>query len=222
MNLKKIKLPAFLKTKKFLIFLALFLVFFLFTPISLMQVSKGIENYIDEKAKDGVEAFQRQTGLLIDWEKLDFKLLSLTVHLEGVTIKSLSNSQKIEELNFLHGSQKIKKISARPSVFSLFFDKKIFLSKLNIQQGNISLKTIKNYSSSYKGETESFQLPIKKIIIKETQVSVKHKNHVLKLSQIKTTLVQKENRRFNFEIFIESFFIDKMQKHISQHFFCRH
>ena len=218
---KKIKIPAFFKTKKFLLLVIFCLIFFLFTPISLIQINKTLENFIDERAKAGVESFQKQTGLLIDWDKLDFKLLSLTVHLEKVKISSLPGIQKIEELNFLDGSQEIKKVSARPSLLSLLFDKKIFLSKLYIEEGNISLKTLKSYSRSYKNPRDSFQLPIKKIRITKTQVKVTHKNHILRLSEIETSLLQREKRRFDFDIFIERFFIDSVsnQRHIFQRSF---
>lgn len=219
--LKKIKSARFFKTKKFLFFLMVFFIFFLFTPVSLMQISKKIENYIDERAKLGIENFQKQTGLLIEWEKLDFKLLSLTVHLEEVAIRPASGVQKIEELSFLDGLQKIKKISARPSLFSLIFEKNFFLSKLYIQEGNIALKTIKNYSNKNKNQKVSFSLPIKKIVVAKTQAKLKHKDHVLTFSHIEASLLQKENRRFHFDIFIESFFIDTLEneKHISQVFF---
>lgn len=233
-KLKKIEIPAFFKSKKLLFLLAFCLLFFLFTPISLIQISKRIEGAIDERAKAGVESFQRQTGLLIDWEKLDFKLLSLRVHLEGVKISSLPGPQKIEELNFLDGRQEIKKISARPSVFSLLFAGKIFLSRLYIQEGNISLKTVRSYTGRPKSRAgakkksakkkemreEASPLPIKKIIVADTQVSLTHKSHVLKFSQIKTSLLQKEDRKFDFNIFIESFFIGKTsdQKNIFQSF----
>ena len=207
---KKLKWPAFIKTKKFLFLLICFLFFFLFTPISFIQVSKKIENYIDDRAKVGVENFKKQTGLVIEWGKLDFKLLTLTVHLENVKINSLPDVQKIQELNFLDGEQYIQKISARPSIFSLFFDKKIFLAKLNIHQGEISLKTLQEYVNNSKNQRDSFQLPIKKISIKKTQVSVKHKEHVLNFSEIKSSFLQKENRRFDFDIFIKEASIDKL------------
>ena len=209
--LKKIKLPSFVKRKFFLFVLFFVVLFLFFTPISLIQVGKKVEAFINEKAKSGVIKFQKQTGLLIHWEELYFNIFTLRVHLKGVKISHSPSfgSQKIEELKFLEGSQEIRKILVRPSIFSLLFEKKIFLSKVHIKEGNIYLKTVSAVRSNQIDELDSFQLPIKKIIIEDSYVTLRHKNHVLTFSQIKSYLLQKEDRTFNFNIFIEAFSIDQ-------------
>ena len=208
---KKIKLSSFFK-RKFFLFVLLFVILFLFfTPISLIQIGKKAEVFINEKAKSGVIKFQKQTGLLIHWEELYFNIFTLKVHLKGVKISHAPSfgSQKIEELKFLEGSQEIRKIFVRPSVTSLLFEKKIFLSKVHIKEGNISLKTVSAARSKQIDELDSFQLPIKKIIIEDSYVALRHKNHILTFSQIKSRLLQKEDRKFDFNIFIEAFSIDQ-------------
>ncbi|MBC6415523.1 MAG: translocation/assembly module TamB domain-containing protein [Bdellovibrionales bacterium] len=202
------KLINFLKTKKVLFILFFLTLFFLFTPISLIQIGKKIESFINEQAKIGVVKFQKQTGLSIDWENLDFNIFNLTVYLEGVKISYSPSlgSQEIEELKFLDNVQEIKSISARPSLFSLLFDKRIFLSKVYIEKGNIFLKTAKIFRSSQVSKNDNFQLPIKKLIVEDTQITLKHKKHVLKFSQINSSLLQRENRRFDFNFSINRFF----------------
>ena len=208
--LKKIKVSHFFKTKKFFILVSLFVLFFLFTPISLHQISNRIEDFIDNKAKGGVEAFEEQTGLKIKWELLDFNILTMTVKLEGVQVIPLntSNFQKIQELHFLDGLQKIGKISARPSLYSLLFEKKIILSKLNIQKGEIYLKTLKS-SLRRKKEPQGIDLPIKKLLIKNTHLNLSHKDHRLQFSNLKSTVLQKNAGIFHFNFFVEAFRINK-------------
>ena len=160
------KIPGFFKTKKFFVLLAVFILFFLFTPISLHQISNRMENFINDRAKEGVQTFEQQTGLKIKWGTLKFNIFIMTVKLEGVEVIPLktSNFKKIQELHFLDGVQKVGKISATPSLYSLLFEKKIILSKLKIQKGSIYLKTLKTAFQAKK-DPQDIELPIKKFNI---------------------------------------------------------
>ncbi|MDE0091893.1 MAG: hypothetical protein OXN83_01245, partial [Oligoflexia bacterium] len=182
---------------------------FLFTPISLHQVGQKIENFINNRAIAGVEQFEKQTGLKIQWSALDFNIFIMTVRLEDVQVLYLKESRlkKIEELEFLYGSQKIKKISARPSLYSLLFDKEIILSKLSINGGDISLRTLKNLKTNIGNSNKNVKLPIEKILIKNTNISLRHKNQILQFSNIKAVVLQKINRAFNFNFTVESFYL---------------
>ena len=207
--LNKFHIPDFLKTKKFVILLSILILIFLFAPISLHQIGQKIENFINSKAISGVESFEKQTGLKIRWSALDFNIFIMTVVLEDVQVHHLNefHSKKIEELKFLDGLQKIKKISARPSLYSLLFDKKIILSKLNIERGDISLKTLKRFKTKA-GNSQDIKLPIKKISIKNTDIRLQHNRHTLQFSNIKAVISQK-GPAFNFKFFVNNFYFRK-------------
>lgn len=209
--LKKIYIPKFFKTKKFLIFLFVFLSFWLFASLGVFQVTKKIEEVLNAKAKEGVQKFQKQTGLKIKWEMLDFDILKMTVHLEGVEFSAIEKfrSKQIQELRFLDGLQKIEKISARPSVFSLLFDKKIFLSKLKIQKGELYLKTLQVFEPRPLEKAKSFEFPVKKILVKDVNLTLRHKDRKLELSQIQSVISQKRSRNFSFNLFVKAFSIQK-------------
>lgn len=208
--LKKIKIPKFFKTKKFIILISIFVLFFLFTPISLHQISNRVEDFINSKAEEGVQTFEKQTGLKIKWELLDFNILTMTVKLEDVQVIALkkSNFQKIQELKFLDGLQKIGKVSARPSLYSLLFEKKIVLSKLKIQDGDIYLKTLKFFVKRTK-TPQDVDLPIKKILIRNTNLSLRHEDHNLKFSKLQSTVSQRKGQVFHFNFSVDAFQIDE-------------
>ena len=209
---KKLKVPSFFKTKKFFILISVFVLFFLFTPVSLHQIGNRVESFINDKAKEGVKKFEKQTGLKIEWELLDFNIFITTFKLEGVKITPLDNSnfQKIQVLHFLDGLQKFKKISARPSLYSLFFEKQIILSKVQIQEGDIYLKTLKSFIKQ-KNEPHRIDLPIRKLIIKDTNLNLKHQDHNLSFSKVRSAVSQKQGGEFRFNLFVEAFRILKKQ-----------
>ena len=208
--LNKFHIPPFFKTKKFIFLISLLFFVFFFTPISLHQIGKKIENFIDSKAIAGVKKFEKQTGLQIEWKALEFNIFLMTVTLENVHVLYLkeSSSKKIEELRFLNGLQKIKKISARPSLYSFLFEKEIILSKLKIDSGDISLKTIKKFKTS-SDKSKNIKLPIKKIFVKNTNINLQHKNYSLKFSDIKSEIIQTSGRAFNFNLMVQSFYFNK-------------
>ncbi len=203
---KNFKIPRFFKTKKFFVFLFLFILFFLFTPISLRQVGNKVEGFINDRATEGVQAFENQTGLKIEWELLQFNIFTMNVHLEGVQVIPLNtaNFKKIQELGLLDGRQKIQKISARPSLFSLLFKKRVVLAKLKIQKGDIYIKTLKSFLRKSKAP-QDMALPIKHILIKNTQLSLRHQGRGLKLSRLRSSVRQKKEGIFHFNFFVESF-----------------
>ena len=207
---KKIYIPEAFKTKKFIVFVFLAALFFLFAPISLHQIGKRAESFINSRAVAGVKKFEQQTGLQIEWKSLEFNIFMMTVALEGVIVNHLqeSSSAKIEELRFLNGLQKIKKITARPSLYSFLFKKEVLLSKLNIESGDIFLKTLKNFKKSANG-SKTIELPIKKIFIKDTNINLRHKEYSLRFSDIKSEIYQKSGSVFDFNLIVQSFYFDK-------------
>ncbi len=204
--LKKIKIPRFFKTKKFFILLFLFLLFFLFTPISLHQIDNKVENFLNNKAHEGLKTFEKQTGLKIEWQDLNFNIFTMSANLKEVKITP-SNSP-IQTFDFLNGLQKIKKISARPSVYSLLFEKQIILAKLKIQKGDIHLKTLKSFIKKPKQQKE-VALPIKKLLITNTNLNIKNEEHNLIFSQVKAQAAQKDMGVFRFDLSVNSFNITK-------------
>ena len=207
---KKIIIFKFFKTKKFFILAFVFLLFFLFTPISLHQVGTRIEDYINNKAKAGVKQFEAQTGLQINWEFLKFNIFNLTVKLEGVRVKS-PELQKIQELKYLDGLQTLSEISARPSLYSLLFDKKIVLAKLKIEKGDIYLKTLKTAFKKRKNIDKDLELPIKKLLITKTNINLSHKDYKIKFLDLASRTVQKKGQAFYFDFFVKAFYINKSE-----------
>ena len=208
--LNKISIPAFFKTKKFIIIAFLLFLVFFFTPISLRHIGQKAEKFIHNKIVLGVQRFEQQTGLQIEWGSLDFNIFMMTVALEDVQVLYLKqpSQKRIEELEFLSGLQKIKKISARPSFYSFLFKKKIVLSKLNIKDGAVFLKTVKKFKPKAR-DSKNRQLPIKKISIKNTDVILYHKNYSLKFSDIQSEILQKSGRMFDFNFKVDSFYFRK-------------
>ena len=206
----KIKIPRFFKTKKFFLLLSIFILFFLFAPISLHQISKRLEDFINDQAKEGVQTFEKQTGLKIKWKALNFNIFMMTVELENVQVIPLNtaNFQKIQALHFLDGLQKIKKISARPSLYSFLFERQIVLSKLKIQNGDIYLKTLKSFLKKKK-QPQDIALPIKKIFIENTNLNLTHRDYDLRFSKLRSKVFQKKDEAFHFDLFVEALYINK-------------
>ena len=207
---RNLKIPPFFKTKKFFILTAVFILLFLFTPLSLHQIGQRMENFINKRAKAGVQTFERQIGLKINWETLNFNIWTMTVRLENVTVLPLNtaHSKKIQELNFLDGLQKFKKISARPSLYSLLFEKKIILSYLKILNGDLYLKTLKDFVQK-KTKTQKIALPIKKLLIKDTRLQLSHKNHKLNLYKVRSKIKQTKEGVFQFNLLVKAFYISE-------------
>ena len=207
---KKEYIPEIFKTKKFIIFVSLLVLIFLFAPISLHQIGKKAESFINSQAIAGVKKFEQQTGLQIEWESLEFNIFIMTVTLEGVRVlhQQESRTKKIEELRYLNGLQKIKKISARPSLYSFLFKKEIILSTLKIESGDIFLKSLKRVTKNT-NISKNIELPIKKIFIKKTNINLQHKKYSLRFSDIESKIFQNSGRVFDFSLMVQSFYFDK-------------
>ena len=206
---KKVNIPRIFKTKKFLL-LSILILFFLFTPVSLHHISNRLEDFINKKAEEGLKTFEKQTGLKIEWKLLNFNIFTMSVELEEVKVIPLNDFdfQKIQSFNFLNGLQKIKRISARPSIYSLLFEKKIILSKLQIEGGDIYLKTLKLFITET-NQTPTVALPINKILVKQTNLNLKDKDHNLIFSQVNSKILQKQKGVFRFDLFVKSFHINQ-------------
>ncbi len=206
--LKKFKIPRFFKTKKFFILAVAFIVVFLFAPISLRQISNKAENLINDRAKEGVKAFERQTGLEIKWRLLKFNIFLMSAELRDVQVTPprASYFQKIQELKFLDGRQTFKKISARPSLYSLLFEKRIVLAKLTVKGGDIYLKTLKPSLAKTKTPPGA-ALPIKQFLIKDTNISLSHQGHIYQLARLHSRVFHKPGERFDFNFFVKAFSI---------------
>ena len=210
-SFSKVKIPAFFKTKKFFMLLVLFIVFFLFTPISLHQISNRIEDFINSRAQAGLQIFERQTGLKIEWEHLNFNVLTMTVRLEGVRVIFVSDSQSYKDstFHFLDGLQKVEQILARPSLYFLLFKKRVVLSKLQVKGGDIHLKTLTSFRKKTNSSRMEMVLPIKKILIKQTNLHLRHQDHNLLFSRVKAKILQKRMGAFRFNFSVKAFRIQE-------------
>ena len=216
------KIPSFLKKKRFLIFAFFFILVLILIQAGLFQADKSIEKILNNRIQNGIKQFEKQTGLQISWQQLNFNLFKLTLYLEGVEVLPLQTvyTKNIQELIFLNGLQKIEKISARPALTSLLFKKEIFLSKVNIGEGELSFSYSKPLKKIQRRNQKDLRLPIKKIHVKNTDIAFQYKNYTLNFFGMTAHTLQKKNHIFQFDFFVPSFFIDdeRALNHLSQHF----
>ena len=219
---KKLKIPAFFKSKRFIVLAGVFLLIVILAQAGLFQADKSIEKFLYKQAQNGIQRFEKQTGLQIRWQKLDFNIFNWTVYLQGVEILPLTSvyAKDIQELTYLDGLQKINKISARPSLLSFLFKKEIFLAKVGIEEGQVALDYSKPFKKLRKRQQKNIRLPIKKLHIKNTDIAFQYKNYTLNFFDLNTKVLQKSKHTFQFDFFVPMFFIDKKEdiKHLSQHF----
>ena len=211
LSLLTIKVFSILKMKKVYISLILIFSLFLLTPISLHQINKKIEKFINPYSQILVQNFQKQIGLEIHWEKLNFKILTMNIHLENVTLShaNATLSKKPTFLNFLNGIQTVQSIDIRPSLFSLIFKKTIVLSRVKIDDGHLNLQTSNNIPKISKTNNTDFDLPIKKIIIKNTNLILTHKNHTIKFIDIDWVIQKKIYQSYHFTSQIKETYLDQ-------------
>ena len=201
---------SFFKSKKFIYLASVFFLLFLFAPFSVQQVGSRVARYIDGKAVEGAKNFQNQVGLKIEWQKIKFSLLTMTVKITDAKISPLRKVYKdMDELNFLSGQQRVKEISARVSLYSLLIERKIFINTLKIESGDIHLKSQDSFSRSASDRKEA--LPIRKIIISQGRLSFYHNKHFLVFNDIKIELTQKAKSEFDFSLFVRNFLIKEDQ-----------
>ena len=177
----------------------------------LFQADKRIENFLHKQAQNGIQRFEKQTGLQIKWEKLDFNIFNWTVYLQGVEILPLADVYRkdIQELTYLDGLQKIKKISARPSLFSFLFKKEMFLAKVAITEGQVALDYSKPLKLRRRQQQNNIRFPIKKLHIKDTDIAFQYKNYGLNFFKLSTKVLQKKNHAFHFDFFVPLLSIEK-------------
>ncbi|MCZ0932017.1 MAG: translocation/assembly module TamB domain-containing protein, partial [Oligoflexia bacterium] len=84
----------------------------------------------------------------------------------------------------------------------------IVLSKLNIDGGDIFLRTVKKFKTSV-DNSKNIKLPINKVSIQNTNINLQHKNYSLKFSDIQSEILQTSGRVFNFNLKIQSFYFNK-------------
>ena len=212
---KKIKVARFLKSKKFLAIAVLLILFFVFTPVSLIQISQKTESWINDRAKAGVRTFEKQTGLKIKWEEINFHLFSMKVQLKNVRLASTGpafrGTKKFPSSSYLDGWQKANKISVKPSLYSLLFKKKIILASLVIEGGELRLKALESYQRKKKSrQTKMEELPIQKMIVKNSSLVLKLNGHSLNFLGISLKAKQKTGRGIEFELAVPSFHTERV------------
>ena len=118
---------------------------------------------------------EKQTGLKIRWESLNFNLLLFRVELKEVFISNSFNSASKKNLlfDFLNGPQFLAEVSLRPRVFYSFFKRAVHLSSVKMRGGKFQLKTAPFIQKQLKKRKE-LNLPVGRISIANTHIQVRH------------------------------------------------
>lgn len=196
--------------KKNKINIILLVVCLLLIFISFHQINEKGERYIKYRSQKIVEDLQKRLGFNIQWKDLDFTAQSFSISLTDVTLSHTPSSQKTKSplARFLNKDQTIKSIVIRPSLLSFIFKRSIMISKVEIEQGELSLKTIPQIKK-IKAQKTDFIFPIKKIIIKDTNLTLKHQDHTLKFLEISSTLNKKTFNNYALKISVEKTFLNQ-------------
>ena len=196
-------IPDFFKSKKITSLLIFIILLFSLTPLSINQMNHKIAEFITEKSKIKILHLENQIGLKVEWEDLRFHLLSFSIELKSIYLKEAQNKASNENLlfDFLDETQYIETLFIRPSLFSFLFQNKISLSKVTIVSGKINLKTAKIIKKAIQNK-KTLNLPIKKIEIKSTNISLTHQDQQVLLSQINIRLKKRRKERYQFKGFI--------------------
>ena len=213
--LRRVKNAKFFRSKKFFIFLGLGLLLFFFTPVSFYQAGRRVEEFINQKALAGVRAFEGQTGLKIQWKSLKLRLFPLSVELKEVSLLPLHtpNFKKIQELRVLDGLQRVQKIKASPSLYSLLFKKRIFLSRLVLQEGEICLKTA--IFSAKRRPPSEIEFPVGRLLIKDTRVNIARGERSLQLSSAGADIAQRKTGVFDLKLVVKDFRFSQNQQSLA-------
>ena len=174
-----------LKSKTFMILTGVLFFLFLLTPLSIIQINQKISTIINQKAEQGIRDFEKQTGLKVRWESLNFNLLLLRVDLKEVFISNAFNSASKKNLifDFLNGPQFLAEVSLRPRMLYSFLKGAIHLSSVKTRGGEFHLKTV--FPTQKKTlDNKSLNLPIQHFSIMETHLRVQHKKNELSFSNI--------------------------------------
>ena len=191
---------SFFKSKKASFLIIFIFLLFLLTLLSLNRINQKVAQFIGEKSKAELIHLEKQIGLKVKWEQLHFHILSFKTELRGISLENAQNkaSEKNLLFDFLDGTQYIETLFIRPSLFSFIFQKQISLSKVKIISGNINLKVAKRTSAKTHTK-KTLNLPIKKIEIKKTNISLEYQNRQILLSNININLKKKRFGRYNFK-----------------------
>lgn len=175
-------------SKVFLVLFCVGVLLFILTSFGVLKANTKITNFIQQMAQKEVVKLEKELGLKIRWGQLQFKILDFSIRMEDITLEKASSRvlRKKPLPAFLDGAQYVKKIFLRPSLFFLF-KKKIFFSKIELNGGRFFLKTgstseIKKFS---KKNTKNFRLPFKKVIVKNTDLSLRRGNRLIQFSGVK-------------------------------------
>lgn len=187
-----------LKYKKVVIVITTLILLNAFGLFSLNQVDQKVSQFVTENYKSKLLRFGKQMGLEIEWEKLHFNLLTLNFDLKKISLKTAENkiSKQKYLFNLFDGSQQIDTLLIRPNLISLLFKNQLSLSKIKVIGGRINLKTAKKINTNTR--KKHFDLPIKKIEIKNTDISLKHLDSQILLSQINAHF-KKGHRKYSFK-----------------------
>ena len=158
------------------------------TSFGVLKANTKITGFIQQIAQKEVVKLEKELGLKIRWDRLQFTLLDFSIKMEDITLEKASSrvARKKPIPAFLDGTQYVKKIFLRPSLFFLF-KKKIFFSKIELTEGDFFLKTgspreIKKFSRK---NGKDFHFPFKKIVVKNTNLNLRKKDRLIQFSGVR-------------------------------------
>lgn len=185
-KVKKIATKLF--SKVFIILFCVAILLFILTSFGVLKANTKITDFIQQIAQREVVKLEKELGLKIRWDRLQFTLLDFSIKMEDITLEKASSrvARKKPIPAFLDGTQYVKKIFLRPSLFFLF-KKKIFFSKIELTEGDFFLKTgspreIKKFSRK---NGKDFHFPFKKIVVKNTNLNLRKKDRLIQFSGVR-------------------------------------
>ncbi|MCY4512546.1 MAG: hypothetical protein OXB86_02530, partial [Bdellovibrionales bacterium] len=178
---------------------------FLLTPLSVIQINQKISGIINQKAEQGILQFEKQTGLRIRWESLNFNVLLLRVELKEVFISNSFNPAARKNLlfDFLNGPQFLAEVSLRPRVLYSFLKGAIHLSSVKIRGGELHLKTVPFSRKETLGD-KTLNLPIQRFFIAETHLEIQHNKNNLSFSHILMDIRKTRLGNYKFQSIVKS------------------
>ena len=204
-------IPALFKSKFFLVCLIAVLLFVLLAPFGVMGINKKVSDIINRKAELGISRFERETGVRIRWKSLRFNLLLLRVELKEVFISNARNTSARKNLlfDFLNGPQFLDEVSLRPRIFYSYFKKKLHLSSVKARGGEFRLKTAVPSQKKLRKQ-KTLNLPIQRLLVKNTNLHLKHKENELLFSRIHWDIWKTGTGDYKFQNHIKSAHINQI------------
>ena len=168
------------------------------------QINPKISQYLNQKIEKEVLAFEKENGLEVEWQKLNFNIFLFRVKLKDVTISSAQNkiSKKNFLLEFFNGPQFLNEIYVRPSVIHFLLKKKLHISSLTINKGDLKLK-LASFAKRPPSNQKKSNWPVKRIVIKNTDLILQHKENKIHFSKIKLNVKKIKNNIYKFSNKIE-------------------